>query len=242
MVRAERHRAWTVLICVTTLSSPQLASASFNLDSSTVGRIWAAKVEVDQGSLPSTKLVVAVDGLGNCPLPIAEHYFEPQERDCRFERQLVEALRMSGMFAQVMEQSSEAADADILLVPVRSRVQYTRSVIPAAKPFLVLSFFTYLWTPFPYEVDVESYDLAVLLRLPGGETLASVAWSGEFRHYLGAYSDEHRLPDDVSAELSSAATTFGHYGVCRGPHSSEAARELFRRIGAAVGDAAAATR
>ncbi len=138
------------------------------------------------------------------------------------------------MFVRVLQSAAERSQADIVLVPRRTRVQFTRSAIPVAKPFVVLTFFTYLWTPLPYEVDVETYDFEVEICSPSGETLTDVAWAGEFRHLLGSYSADRNLPDDLVEGLRADAKSLPPESICRGPHAGEAAHQLFLKLGAAA--------
>jgi len=157
----------------------------------------------------------------------------PRDRDCRFERQLGEALVTSGMFRRVTQAPLRSDDVDLVLSPRRTHVQFRRQVIPAVKPFVVLTFFTYLWAPLPLEADVESYDLRIAILDATGELLSEVAVTREFTHYLSSYSAERAPPDDLLAEIEPAEK-LGPIIVCRGPHAGLAVRELFDQLGAAV--------
>lgn len=218
------------------LAWPRAAFSSFNLDYVVTGRIWLPILEIERDGLPSTNLVVAISDFKDCPATPSEleTWWQPPDRDCRFEQQLAEALATSGMFVRVLQAAAERSQADIVLVPRHTRVRFTRSVIPATKPLVVLTFFSYLWTPLPYEVDVESYDFDVAILSPSGEMLSEVAWAGEFRHVLGSYSADRNLPADLANHLEVDAKASPSKSVCQGPHAGEAIHQFFLKLGAAV--------
>jgi hypothetical protein len=145
------------------------------------------------------------------------------------------------MFRRVVPALQQSADVDFVLSPLRTRVQFRRRVIPAVKPFVVLTFFTYLWTPLPFEVDVESYDLRVAILDPRGLLVSEVALAREFSHDLSAYSEEQTAPADLVASMPLTERELAPIVVCRGPHAGVAARELFQKLGAAVSGRAGAT-
>lgn len=230
-----RPRAWLALAAVV-LANPAPAFSSFNLDYVVVGRIWIPSMVVHPDGFPRTDLVVALSDFGVCTDDEAnqELPWKARDRDCRFEQQLADALGKSGMFRQVVRTSGKPADVDLVLQPRLSRVQFRREVISWAKPLLVLSFFTYLWSPLPVEFDVESYDLRVAILDPRGELQSEVAVAREFSHVLGTYSAERDAPEALLAQLEVSEKDLGPFSICRGPHSGEAVHELLQKLGAAV--------
>lgn len=206
------------------------ASSSFSLDYVVTGRIWVPSLVVETGGLPPTHLSIALSDFGDCQVEAKKGLLEPRERDCRFERQLGDALETSGMFRRVVR-SFEGPDIDAVLLPLRTHVQFRRQVIPVAKPFIVLTFFAYLWTPLPIEMDTESYDLRAAVLDRSGQQLAEIAILREFTHYLNSYSAERRPPDDLVALLEPPEKELGGITVCRGPHASFVIHEFFQRLG-----------
>lgn len=234
--RLLRMPVW-MLVSVSFLTAAAPAFSSFNLDYIVVGRIWAPSLVVKPEGLPATNRVVALADFADCAETGAkrEQLLEPRERDCRFERQLADALVVSGMFRRVLRAPLQTADVvDLILSPRRTRVQFRRQVIPGVKPFVVLTFFTYLWTPLPFEADVESYDLQMAILDPHGQLLSEVALVREFSHDLSSYSVERTAPEDLLAQLGQTETELAPIVVCRGPHAGVAVRELFQKLGAAV--------
>lgn len=219
------------------------ASAFFNLDYVVVGRIWVPSLGGDLQGLPKTGRVAALSDFGDCVEQGAtrEQLLEPRDRDCRFERQLAGALVQSGLFRRVMRAPRQGEAVDLILSPRRSRVQFRRQVISAVKPLVVLTLFTYLWTPLPFEVDVESYDLGIAIRDSRGRLLLEVAVAREFSHRLSPYSEERTPPADLVAAMAPAERELGPLIVCRGPHSAVVVRQLLERIAAAVMNLAAVT-
>jgi len=236
-MRSERRRlVWAGLVAGS-LVRPGPAFSSFNLDYAVTGRIWASSLVVEPAGLVSTGRVVGLSDFGDCegrPVRRGQPLLEPRDRDCRFERQLGEALVTSGMFRRVLREPIQSGEVDLVLSVRRSRVQFRRQVIPGVKPFVVLTFFAYLWTPLPFEADVESYDLRVAIVDPSAQLLSEVAVAREFTHYLSSYSAERAPPDDLLAELESTERELGPIIVCRGPHARDAVRELLQKLGAAV--------
>ena len=218
------------------VTPPAPAFSSFNLDYVVKGRIWVPSLVVEPQGLVSSNRVVGLSDVGGCKAePVKrDNLLEPRERDCRFERQLVDALAVSGLFRRVARAPLGLAEIDLMLSPRRSRVQFRRQVIRGVKPLVVLTFFTYLWTPLPFEVDVESYDLRVAVLDPAGQLLSEVAVAREFTHYLSAYSAERTAPEDLLAELEPSERALRPIIVCRGPHAGVAVHELLQRLSAAV--------
>lgn len=230
-----RMRIW-MLVGAAILAGPAPAFSSFNLDYSVVGRIWIPSLSVELQGLPTSDRVVALSDFGDCIEHGAkrEDLLEPRERDCRFERQLADVLVQSAMFRAVVRVPQQSADVDLVLSPLRSRVQFRRQVIPAVKPFVVLTLFTYLWTPLPFEVDVESYDLRVAIHDRRGQLLADVTVAREFSHYLSSYSAERTAPADLLTASAPTEREIAPVIVCRGPHAAVVVRELLEKLGATV--------
>ena len=219
------------------LTRPAPAFSAFNLDYVATGRIWVPSLAVKPEGLVSTERVVALVDFGDCdgpPVHTGPELLKARDRDCRFERQVGDALATSGMFRRVDRAPLQSGEVDLVLSARRSRVQFRRQVIPAVKPFVVLTLFAYLWTPLPLEMDVESYDLRVAIQEPTGQLLLEVAVAREFTHYLSSYSAERTAPADLLAELAPTERELGPVLVCRGPHAHVAVHELFQRLGAAV--------
>lgn len=212
------------------------AFSSFDLDYVVTGRIWVPALVVEREGLLPTDRVVALADFGDCEEQHAkrEQLLEPRERDCRFEHQLGDALASSGIFRRVDRTPRPGVAVDLILSPRRSRVQFRRQVIPAAKPFAVLSFLTYLWTPLPFETDVESYDLRVAILDPTGKLMAEAAVSREFTHSLNAYSVERTAPEGLLVRMEASERELGPIIVCRGPHAGVAVREILQNLSAAV--------
>ena len=213
------------------------AFSSFNLDYVVRGRIWVPVLSVDRDGVASTDLAVALSGFGGCEEHQArrEQLLEPQEHDCRFERQLGDVLATSGLFRRAARAPLQGEeDVDLILSPRLSRVQFRREVIPEVKPLVILSFFAYLWTPLPFEMDVESYDLRLAILDRAGQPLSEVSVAQEFGHYLSSYSAERSPPDDLLAQLDPTERELGPIIVCRGPHAHLAVRELLRQLSSAM--------
>lgn len=215
---------------------PLPAFSSFGLDYVVRGRIWVPRLTVEPDALASTALEVSLSDFADCPLQPAkrEQVLEPQDRDCRFERQLRDALSTSGIFRHAVSAPLQGQEIDFVLSPRRSRVQFRRQVIPAVKPLVVLTLFTYLWTPLPFEEDRESYDLRLAILDRAGRLLSEVGVAEEFSHYLSPYSAERTAPDDLFAELEPTERALGPIVVCRGPHAARAVVDLLRQLGTAV--------
>ena len=228
-----RISVW-MLLSALILTQCTPAFAAFNLDYVVVGRIWVPSLAVDLGGLPPVDRMVVVSEFGDCLEQGAtrEQLLQPRERDCRFERQIADALVQSGMFHPASPVPQQGAD--LVVSPSRSRVQFRRQVIPGVKPFLVLTLFTYLWTPLPFEVDVESYDLRVAVRDARGALLSEVAVAREFSHRLSSYSAEQTAPGDLVASMAASDRELAPIVVCRGPHAGAVVRELFQKLWAAV--------
>ena len=236
-MHTQRSVRWVVAAALTAVILTAAPAVSFNLDYVVRGRIWVPLLRVERDGLVSTDLAVHLSGFGGCDEPQIhrEQLLEPRDHDCRFERQLRDALSTSGIFRHAASAPLPGGEAaDLILSPLRSRVQFRRQVIPAVKPFVVLTFFTYLWTPLPFEMDVESYDLRLAILDRTGRFLSEVSFAQEFSHYLTSYSAERTAPDDLLAELEPTEKTLGPIAVCRGPHAGRAVLELLRRLGIAV--------
>lgn len=235
MKRLSSMPVW-LLISAVILTGPTPAFSSFNLDYVVIGRIWVPSLLVKPEGIAATNRIVALSDFGDCTEQGVkrEQLLEPRDRDCRFERQLGDAFVSSGMFRRVVRAPLESADVDLILSPRRSRVQFRRQVIPGVKPFVVLTFFTYLWTPLPFEVDAESYDLRVAILDPSGHVLSEVAVAHEFSHSLSSYSAERSAPEDLLAQLGPTERELGPIIVCRGPHAGVAVAELLQKLSVAV--------
>ncbi len=212
------------------------AAAAFNLDYEVTGRIWVASLAVPPVAAPATTRTVLLRDFGVCEEPrgTREQLLEPRNRDCRFERQLAEALDRSGVFPRLNRSAPSSGEFAFAVEPRRSRVAFHRRVIPGVKPLLVLTLFTYLWTPLPFEVDEESYDLRVAILDPRGHLLSEVAVARAFTHHLSAYSPERNAPADLLAALEPTERDLAPVVVCRGPHAHLAVAELIQQVAVAL--------
>jgi len=211
-------------------------ASAFNLDYQVTGRIWAPSLEVAPLGAPATDRTVILANFGVCEDSRGrrEQFLEPRDRDCRFERQLADAMGASGLFPRMVRSAPQSGENAVTIEPRRSRAAFRRQMIAGVKPIVVLTLFTYLWTPLPLEVDVESYHLRLAILGPRGQSLSEVAVDREFKHYLSAYSAERGAPEDLLAAMEPAERDVAPVIVCRGPHAHLAAQELIQQLGVAL--------
>lgn len=212
------------------------AADMFNFDYVQSGRVWIPDLVVDAGDIPRSDREVALLGFGDCPADQerATPTLAPRVRDCRFERQVAAVLENSGVFRRVAVVHAAHEATDLVLTPLGSRAEFERRVIPAAKPFLLLTFFTYVWTPLPYERDLETYRLNVAVVDRQGTRLETALVERQYTHTLGSYSADNRPPADLAATLTAAEHRDGRIPTCRGPHAAVAVHALLHRLSETV--------
>jgi hypothetical protein len=189
-----------------------------------------------RGGAPATGHSVRLADFGACEelQGTREQLLEPHDRDCRFERQLGEALDRSGILPRADRPALPTGESTLTVEPRRVRVAFQRQVIPGVKPLLVLTLFTYLWTPLPFEVDEESYDLRLAIVDSHGQLISEVAVVRTFSHRLSAYSPERTPPPELLASLRPAERDLAPVVVCRGPHAHLAVAELIQQLAGAL--------
>lgn len=231
-----RRLVWVLVAAV--LPYPVTTLASFNLfDMSYVvtGRIWVPVLAVDSDGLVRSDRSVALMDFGDCLQPgEKKNLLAARPRDCRFEGQLADALETSRMFRHVTPAQPPNDGIDFILVPRLSKVHFRRQMIPIVKPLVVLTLLTYVWTPLPFEVDVERYELRMAILGQDGNLLDEVAVDREFTHYLSSYSADRWAPADLLSDMDPNEPAVGGISVCEGPHARIAAHALLQQLGEAV--------
>jgi hypothetical protein len=190
---------------------------------------------VESEAIPRVDRHVALLGFGDCSReadPIDP--LQLRRRDCRFERQVAQVLRNSVVFRRIATIDDLEQATDIVFVPLGTRLRFQRTVITAAKPFLWATMFTYLWTPLPYEQDIETYHLNIAVLDRTGARQARVMIDRQQMHYLGTYSSDRNLPADLVAEARSSEVRAGAIASCRGPHAGAVVHDLLRQLSETV--------
>lgn len=222
----------TVVFLATTTWPADQAAASFSLDYTLTGRIWVPGTIQPANGIAPVDREVALLGFGDCSTTKEPSVstLQTRRRDCRFEQQVADALARAGIFRRVTTVDSADAATDLVLVPLGSRAEFQRVAIPAAKPFVYLSLFTYVWTPLPYERDTETYHFNIGVLDRNGSRRATVVRDRQYTHTLGTYSEDHTPSADLTAALKPHETASDPLTTCRGPHASEFVHELLTEL------------
>jgi hypothetical protein len=221
-----------LLLLAMTVWHVRPVAASFSLDYTLTGRIWVSDLAAPADDIEPTNRDVALLDFGDCTgaeeqtLPT----LDPRQRDCRFEQQVAVALARSAIFRRVSTVSTLQEATDLVLVPLGSRAQFDRRAIPAAKPFIYLSLFTYVWTPLPYERDTESYHLNFAILDRSGARQTTVTLDRQYTHSLGTYSADHSPSPELKAAIKPHEVIAGSITTCHGPHASTVVHELLRLL------------